>query len=182
MTKPEEVTLYHGGHRGTETQFGIIAEKHGLKEVTYTFEGHALERDVNLQHLCEDDLKAGDISMEIVSKQMGRRYASAEKIRRVIQSIYHMISNSEQVFAVGWIQDDETVKGGTGWGVELARMFHKPVSVFDQDKNKWFSWSDNHWKEATPTITGKAICGTGTRNITDEAMKAIDQLFEDSFK
>ncbi len=182
MTAANEFTLYHGGHRGAESQFGVVAEKTGVNEVTYTFEGHVLERNLNLCHLTERDLQEGDISMEIVSKQMGRRYAAAEKIRKVIQSIYQMVNKSEQVFAIGWIQEDETVKGGTGWGVELAKMFHKPVSVFDQDQNKWFSWVDNHWKEDTPVINTKNFCGTGTRTLTDEGIKAIEDLFSRSFK
>ncbi len=182
MTKPEEVILYSGGHKGTEAEFGKNAEISGIREVTFTFEGHDLSRDASLTHLDDEALRAGDISMEIVSKHMGRRYASAEKIRKVIQSIYHMVNSSEQVFAVGWIQEDETVKGGTGWGVELAKMFHKPVSVFDQDKNLWYSWSDSHWKEDVPVINTKSFCGTGTRNLTPQGIDAIKELFERSFK
>ena len=39
---------------------------------------------------------------------------------------------------MGWIQDDGTVKGGTGWGVELAKFFNRELHVFDQEKNAWF--------------------------------------------
>ena len=38
--------------------------------------------------------------------------------------------DAEEIYAVGWIQDDETIKGGTGWGVELAKVFNRPVHVF----------------------------------------------------
>lgn len=182
MVKPSETRLYSGGHKGAESEFGNFAELFGIDEVTFTFDGHALSRDRNLRNLSDEELKAGDISMEIVSRHMGRRYASAEKIRKVIQSIYYMINNSEQVFAIGWIQEDETVKGGTGWGVELAKMFHKPVSVFDQDKNEWYSWIDNHWKPDVPKITTKSFCGTGTRNLTEKGIAAVKDLFERSFR
>ncbi len=78
--------------------------------------------------------------MEIVSARMGRRYAQADKIRKVFQTIFHMVNKGYQVFAIGWIQPDQTVKGGTGWGVELAKFFNRPVSVFDQGENKWYTW------------------------------------------
>jgi len=33
-----------------------------------------------------------------------------------------MVNNGLQVFAVGIIQADNTVTGGTGWGVELGKF------------------------------------------------------------
>ena len=36
------------------------------------------------------DLDKGNVSMEIVSTRMGRHFSKAEKIRMVIQSIFHM--------------------------------------------------------------------------------------------
>jgi hypothetical protein len=112
---------------------------------------------------------------------MGRTYARAEKIRKVIQSIFHMVNSGYHVIAVGWIQPDETVKGGTGWGVELAKLFNRPVSVYDQERNRWFAWKDKQWVEETPVITDKTFTGTGTRNLTDKGRAALEDLFERSF-
>ena len=39
MLNSADVTLYTGGHRGTEDYFGQCSEKWGLSEVTYNFEG-----------------------------------------------------------------------------------------------------------------------------------------------
>ncbi len=38
-------TLCSGGLKGTEATFGEIAEKWGVNEVIYTFEGHKLSRE-----------------------------------------------------------------------------------------------------------------------------------------
>jgi hypothetical protein len=92
-----------------------------------------------------------------------------------------MINNGYQVFAVGWIQPDGTVKGGTGWGVELAKLFNRPVSVYDQDRNGWYSWKDGQWVSDTPIIAHPTFVGTGTRNLTAEGQKAIEDLFAASF-
>lgn len=174
-------TLYSGGHKGAEAEFGKNAERWGVAEVNYTYEGHTAERTRNAQLLSQEDLKKGDISMEIVSRRMGRTYARTEKIRKVIQSIFHMVNNGIQVFALGWIQPDGTVKGGTGWGVELARLFNRPVSVYDQDRKGWFSWKEGEWMPDTPVITETTFVGTGTRNLTEDGVKAIAELFERSF-
>jgi len=181
MTDISQFTLYSGGHRGTEAAFGKLAEQWGIDEVNYVFEGHRCERQRGVQVLDEAELARGDISMEIVSSRMGRTYARAEKIRKVIQSIFHMVNNGYHVIAVGWIQPDETVRGGTGWGVELAKLFNRPVSVYDQGQDRWFAWKNKQWIEETPVIKDKSFAGTGTRNLTDNGRAALKDLFERSF-
>ena len=182
MKQASECHLFSGGLKGAETTFGENAEKFGIKETTFSFEGHSPARNKGVVVLDEKELKQGDISMEIVSARMGRRYTQSEKIRKVFQTIFHMINKGYQIFAVGWIQEDKTVKGGTGWGVELAKFFNRPVSVFDQKANTWFSWKDNDWQEDLPVIDHKTFCGTGTRNLSREGKKAIEDLFTRSFK
>lgn len=177
----KEYTLYSGGLKGSESMFGECAQKYGINEVNFSFEGHDCERTQNLTILSDDELKKGNISMEIVSARMGRRYSHVDRIRKVFQVIFHMVNKGYQVFAIGWIQPDSTIKGGTGWGVELAKFFNRPLSVFDQDKNRWFSWENNTWKESSPTISHKTFCGTGTRNLSEEGRKAIEELFKKSF-
>jgi hypothetical protein len=181
MVQASDFTLYSGGLKGTEAEFGRQAEKHGVAEVNFSFDGHKMEREKNVKVLSKADLDSGDVSMEIVSQRMGRNFPEAEKIRKVIQSIYHMVNKGFQVFSVGWIQADNTVKGGTGWGVELAKLFNRPVSVFDQEKKAWFTWADNSWKQDSPVITHKTFCASGTRYLTEDAVRAIQELFDRSF-
>lgn len=181
MANRSEATLYSGGHKGAEAEFGKNAEAWGIEEVNYSFEGHTIERTRGVRVLTPEELKKGDISMEIVSKRMDRTYARADKIRKVFQSIFHMVNNGYQVFAIGWIQPDNTVKGGTGWGVELAKLFNRPVSVYDQDRKAWFTWKDHAWVEDTPTIEGKSFAGTGTRNLTEDGKTALRDLYARSF-
>jgi hypothetical protein len=176
-----EVTLYSGGHKGAECEFGILAERWGIEEVNFSFEGHGIERTRGVKMLGPEALEKGNVSMEIVSARMGRNFSKAERIRKVIQSIFHMVNNGYHVIAVGWIQPDDTVKGGTGWGVELAKLFNRPLSVFDQDRNRWYCWRDNQWVAETPVIKDKTFAGTGTRNLTEEGRQAIQDLYNTSF-
>jgi hypothetical protein len=177
----KEYSIYSGGLKGAEETFGGCAEKYGINEINFSFEGHTPSRNKNITVLDDEKLKKGNISMEIVSARMGRRYAQADKIRKVFQVIFHMVNKGYQVIAVGWIQADKTVKGGTGWGVELAKFFNRPVSVFDQGDNKWYVWKETEWVEDEPVILHKTFCGTGTRNLSDEGKKAIEDLFSRSF-
>ena len=159
MTDRSNITLYSGGHKGAEAEFGRLADRWGIQEVNFSFEGHDIERDRGVRVLSPEELEKG----------------------KVIQSIFHMVNNGYHVIAVGWIQPDDTVKGGTGWGVELAKLFNRPVSVYDQERKGWFSWKDNGWVSETPVIIDKTFAGTGTRNLRDEGRGAICELFESSF-
>ena len=177
----QDYTIYSGGLKGAETLFGECAQKYGINEVNFSFKGHKCARGKNITLLSDEELKKGNISMEIVSARMGRRYAQADKIRKVFQMIFHMVNKGYQVFAIGWIQPDKTVKGGTGWGVELAKFFNRSVSIFDQETNQWYSWVENDWKQEEPVISHKTFCGTGTRNLSEEGQKAIEDLYKRSF-
>lgn len=174
--------LYSGGHKGAESEFGRCAEEFGVPQVTLSYEGHKMEWQKEVRVLDKEELAKGDVSMAIVSKHMGRSYSSIEAIRKVIQSIFHMVNQSRHVFAIGWIQSDDTVKGGTGWAVELAKFFNRDVSVYDQDRKQWFTWTDRSWQPDEPTIPQKAFCGTGTRNLSNDGKEAIHSLFKRSFE
>ncbi len=176
-----EFHLYSGALKGAEETFGKCAQKYGIQETNFSFEGHVCARDENITLLSDEELEKGNVSMAIVSERMGRRYARGNKIRKVFQLIFHMVNRGYQVIAVGWIQPDKTVKGGTGWGVELAKFFNRPVHVFDQGTDKWYAFKDNEWVENAPTISHKTFCGTGTRNLSPAGKKAIEDLFSRSF-
>jgi len=173
--------LYSGGHKGAEAEFGKLAEAWQINEVNFSFEGHEAERTRGIRILNREELQKGDISMEIVSKRMNRTYGKTDKIRKVIQSLFHMVNNGYHVIAVGWIQADNTVKGGTGWGVELAKLFNRPLCVYDQDRKGWFAWENSGWVASTPVITSETFSGTGTRNLSDDGRQALRDLFVRSF-
>ena len=116
MTARSHFTLYSGGHKGAESEFGRLAETWGIQEVNFSFEGHPIERSRGVRILSPAELDKGNVSMEIVSTRMGRKFAQADKIRKVIQTIFHMVNNGYHVIAVGWIQPDNTVKGGDRLG------------------------------------------------------------------
>jgi len=82
---------------------------------------------------------------------------------------------------VGTIMEDKTVKGGTGWAVELAKLFNRPVSVYGQVRKQWYTWRDNDWQPDNPRIEHDTFVGSGTRNLSADGRHAIEQLFLDTF-
>lgn len=181
MPVNKNCTLYSGGLKGAESAFGEAAEKWSVKEVNFCYSGQKTNRQKNLNVLSDEELRRGDISMELVSKMMHRTYYETEKIRKVLQTIFHMINKGHQIFVIGKILEDNTVKGGTGWAVELAKLFNRPLSVFDQEKNGWYTWKQGAWVQDTPQIEHETFVGSGTRNLDENGRKAIEQLFADAF-
>lgn len=181
MLQTDECTLYSGGLKGAETCFGEMAEKMGIKEVAFSFAGHQINREKNVTILSDEELQRGNISMELASKMMNRTYYEAEKIRKVLQTIFHMVNKGHQVFVIGTILENNTVKGGTGWAVELAKLFNRPLSVYDQGTSQWHTWRDGSWQQDSPKIEHKTFVGSGTRNLTDAGRQAIENLFAASF-
>jgi hypothetical protein len=179
---PEECILFSGAAPGAEAAFGEAAERAGVAEVNYTFEGHKDARTRGIRVLTPVELEKGSVSLRYVSKLMHRRYKETTAFRHVLQCIWHQVINGEEIYVVGWILDDGTVKGGTGWGAEFAKLCRKPLFVFDQDKKAWFRWTGEGWDKAgEPTITHTRFTGTGTRFLDEAGRKAIDELFRRSF-
>ena len=48
MADISKITLYSGGHKGAEAEFGKLAETWHMKEVNISFEGHNAERTQGL--------------------------------------------------------------------------------------------------------------------------------------
>ena len=69
--------LFSGGAAGAEAEFGACAERHGIEEVNFTFEGHPIVRHRGVRVLNHEELQSGDVSLAYVSRLMHRRYADA---------------------------------------------------------------------------------------------------------
>ena len=188
MLKHEDVILFSGGAQGAEEAFGACAESFGVEEVNFSFEGHKPVRTRGLRVLNHEELAAGEVSLAYVSKLMSRRYPDTPTFRKILQSIWYQINSGQEIYVIGAIQPDQTVRGGTGWGAEFAKLCNKPLFVFDQDKPGWFTWDGDAaaWQALKggdePVITHIHFTGTGTRMPTDAAKKAITALFTRSFK
>jgi hypothetical protein len=183
--KPADCILFSGGARGAEAEFGACAERFGIEEVNFTFDGHDDQRRRGMRVLNHEELLAGDVSLEYVSKLMNRRYTQGPTIRKVLQTLWYQVNSGQEIYVIGSILEDGTVRGGTGWGAEFAKLCNKPLHVFDQDQNAWFSWTGSAWRREEAgdalRITHPHFTGTGTRTLQDNGRKAIESLLARTF-
>jgi hypothetical protein len=182
---PSDCILFSGGAPGAEAAFGACAESYGIEEVHFTFEGHRMARERGIRMLNREELQAGDVSLEYVSRLMRRRYTDAPAIRRVLQTLWYQVNSGQEIYVVGAVLEDGTVRGGTGWGAEFAKLCNKPLHVFDQDQDCWQRWNGSAWVRCegwdAPVIRHAHFTGTGTRHLQENGQRAIAQLFERSF-
>ena len=182
MLSPSNCILFSGGAAGTEAFFGALTEEYGIQEVNFSFEGHQSERSRGLRVLTTDELALKDVSLSYVSKLLKREYTRAPIFRKVLQSICWQVSNGHEVYVVGTILEDGTVRGGTGWGAEFAKICNKPLYVFDQSEDGWFRWENDLWlPESEPVIQHRLFTATGTRFMEKNGRTAVEELFARSF-
>ena len=72
-------------------------------------------------------------------------------------------------------------KGGTGYAIQMAINEGKPVYLFDQVRNQWFTYKNNAWVKTDIPILTKNFAGIGTRNLNENGKKAIEDVFSKTF-
>ncbi|PIV99304.1 MAG: hypothetical protein CO108_20850 [Deltaproteobacteria bacterium CG_4_9_14_3_um_filter_63_12] len=175
-------TLLSGGAGGAEEAFGKCAEQYGVQEINYSFAGRPVVRDRGLVLLNAAQLAQGKVGDRYLQEHMQRNFPKTPLFQKVLQSIWHEVNTANQVFVVGLILENGTVKGGTGWAAELAKHLKKSLHVFDQERRAWFTWSDDAWvEESDARIRARRFTGTGTRDLSQQGREAIEALFERSF-
>jgi hypothetical protein len=100
---------------------------------------------------------------------MHRRYTDSPTIRKVLQTLWYQVNHGQEVYVIGTILDDGTVRGGTGWGAEFAKLCNKPLFVFDQDQDAWSRWNGSGWTKIFTHIDCQALCEHRVRGESRDA-------------
>lgn len=181
--RKEDCILFSGAAPGAEAEFGACAERHGIEEVNFTFDGHTEARRRGIRVLNHEELQAGDVSLAYVSRLMNRRYTESPTLRKILQTLWYQVNSGQEIYVVGVILEDGTVRGGTGWGAEFAKLCNKPLFVFDQERDGWHAWTGHDWKavDGSPVVQRTHFTGTGTRRLQDNGRRAIETLFAAAF-
>lgn len=93
---------------------------------------------------------------------------------------WFQVKNSDTIFAIGTINIENIVAGGTGYAVSMGVDEKKPIFLFEQNHNQWyyFDYESDRFElyEDVPKLT-KNFAGIGTRDINENGIKAIVKLF-----
>ena len=194
---PSEFINHSGGAIGSDTAWDEIGREFGMVNNKHYW---TLEKTPNGNtEISRLDYEEGRFeSAKAAKRNFGYQYA-AMKDSRLIRN-WSQVKHSDAVFAIGTIAQvgekvfpkqsndtrlatNPTVTGGTGYAVGMAINHNKPVYVFDQNKNQWYTWNkeqNNFIETDTPTLT-KNFAGIGTREINENGKQAIRDVYEKTF-
>ena len=184
--------LYSGGAKGADTIFAMCAQHRGDKVYAFSFPGHKVE--IGKYELNEGQLEGQLDTILIAAKGLKRQISKTPTkhpgfrfIRNLILRNAWQIHGLKEhgpttvVYAVAPLNKFHTqVEGGTAWAVEIAvRQTEVPVYVFDLKTNKWYLWVEDkfHVQKGTPPTPTGVYTGIGSRDMTDEGIEAIGNLF-----
>jgi len=182
---------HSGGALGADSAWDEIGKEFGmLTNRHYYFKDKTPKGNIEItQDQFDEGIKKANSAAKAT---YGFQYSfSDNKVGRLLSRNWQQVKNSDAVFAIGKIvqkgdklfDDDRialkpAVSGGTGYAVEMAIQENKPVYVFDQNKNQWFTWDGSDFIQIeTPTLT-KNFAGIGTRQINEQGKQAIKDVYQ----
>lgn len=172
---------HSGGALGSDTMWGKIGEEYGVYSKHYYAEGQKTPNGNTA--LGKQLLSEADKHLKEANKKLGRLFpTSKDYVNNLLRRNWFQVKNADAIFAIGTIADNGTVNGGTGWAVQMAIDNNKDVYVFDQSRLKWYRNRDHKWSEVTTPKLTPNFAGIGTREITQEGIQAIRNVYALTFK
>lgn len=190
-TNPKDYHLYSGGAVGADTKWGEIASKYNIGKIRHY-------RPETLDVLTPEQMQEVETQYTAAANRLGRKVLNDNTTAgKLVRRDYLQAKAADSIFAIGHIlrpgeknskgytvrSTIPSVDGGTGYAVQMAIDLHKPVHVFDQQYKHWyrFDYDQNTFvAEDIPTLTTK-FAGVGTRQINEDGVNAIKQIFEKTF-
>jgi hypothetical protein len=178
---------HSGGCPGSDMMWEDEGYKYGVKTIAYSFHNH-FQKSKNPRILTVNELEEGFQAVMRANKVLKRSpQDQPQYIKNLLARNYFQVKNSEAIFAIsnGFLTKD-TVKGGTGWAVQMAVDCDKPVFVFYQDAmgGGWFRYMPIvgfEWcRGEIPTLT-ENFAGIGTREINQYGILAIQNVYKHTF-
>lgn len=172
----EEYINHSGGAEGADFIWGKTGEKYGVVSNHYW---HGKKTPYGNFEITEEEFEEGKKAVYEANKTLHRK---PERYMNLLARDFSQVKHCEAVYAVsGFEPNGRTVKGGTGWAVQMAIDNGKTVYVFDQVIGKWFLWMNGNWcLTDTPKLTHN-FAGIGSRDITDKGLKAIEEVYKETF-
>ena len=179
-----EYTLFTGGAAGCDSYWQQKAEQYGLQVQIMTFVGHNLNiraQNVEVKILTSKKLEEADVFLETANERLRRQFPpnSAYKTN-LLRRNYYIIEGAEAVVAVAPVKGVQ-VDGGTAWGVELGDQAGIPVYVYSLNDRVWYRYHNGKFNAISIPTLPRRFAGIGTRALTQEGKRVIDQVFEWNF-
>ena len=185
LGNPNNYTLFSGGASGSDMYWQNLGAKFGVRVKAFSFEGHG-RRDSARVVLSSEQLKLADEYLLKANRTLKRHFPTSKPfVNNLLRRNWYQIKDTNGVLAVGRLSPSRTtVKGGTGWAVQMAIDAKKPVYVFDILSSSWQRY-DHEKKEFLCCNTAPRLSlnftAIGTRTLPENGKVAIEKIFEGTF-
>ena len=190
------ITCHSGGAEGSDTYWEKLGQEFGVKTKAYSYKTK-YHQSTNKVEISDNDYQEGIIEVTKANTILGRYGIS--KFMNLLARNWAQVKYSRQIFAIGKIVNPgekgsrgyqskskfQTVDGGTGYAIQMGINNKRDIYVFDQSKLKWFRWSYTTLSfielKETPSITTEDFAGIGTRQINENGVSAIREVYNKTF-
>ena len=178
----EATICMSGGAPGADLQFGMNAGRAGHYVIHWSFEGHASRApDSETVLLSQEQLRDAHPALKQANTSLKRTIPWKKPwMLNLLRRNFFQVRWSDSVYAVSEIDwATNTVKGGTGWAIEMAK--HLPLSniwVYDQKQEQWYQWQENKWANISEPASPQGVyAGIGSRDLQEGGKLAIRRLY-----
>lgn len=189
MLKMNNKFCYSGGAYGSDYLFDCLGNEFGYKTVIWSFKGHnrILTNNSIIKELSQVELNTKSLLLSDVRKILKKRISNSQYINNLMLRNAFQITGikkeTELVIAISTITNNK-VDGGTGYAVEIAKLYHKPIIVIDKnDLNLFiFNYQENIFENVDLFKVKKMLSnvniftGIGSRDINVDKIKKILRL------
>lgn len=168
---PGTAQFYSGGAVGSDTEWGNVAQKYGFNITHYTVNDY--------DRLSSDDKESIEKQYKEVVERLQRKQLSADSYSgKLVRRDMLQANSADSILAIGRLGKNGHVDGGTAYATERGIIRGIPVYLFDQNDNHWKTYDGEKFVDCEqPSLTQHAAL-IGTRQITDDGKRAIQNVFE----
>lgn len=175
---------FSGGAEGADYVFEKECNRFKIKVIAYSFLGHH-SNSKNQKILNVHELDGGWQHILIANKSLNRNLNQISFYAKCLLSRnWYQVRDSDLICAIGTINSNEKVDGGTGWAVQMGIDNNKEIFVFDQSNDYWhvYDYESNRFVESDSPVLPTNFTGIGTRKINRAGIQAIVDLMEQNFE
>ena len=181
-------TVISGGALGADLEAEKLARHYGLPVHVLIPPCHP--RKASVLPLTRQQLAEAIPITTQVAHRLNKRLTDPISLQYIHRN-YHVVKQADLVMAFTFFAPERKVcMGGTGWGVEMAKVLNKVLYVYDVEQNIWFWYNPkedffyaceqmSEEQYALPTLVQKTAI-IGVRNIYDYPLALLE--LQDTFK
>ena len=168
-------------HRAFARNYVVYAD--GMTDVSFVAETLTQEYGVPFQVPAPTSEGEKVIAAIVKANETLQREPLQEGLISLLQRKYTVLLQADTLFAFGHItRDCKTLRGGTGWCVQMAMDMGKTIYAYDIENSTWFQVRNKRFylKPDAPTLALRSVV-LGSKQIGPITNNAIQHLFHRTF-